>query len=377
MRLFLYSLLLSFIIQEHCLAQKNNDSEADYDVAVDLYSYCEDKNSIHKNESKTEADVCTDCEKNNVNESLPKTLEQLSKVLPSEKKLDACEMLNIYNDAHKNQPDKGEITAYQRDADGKKWKVRLYFGPTKTKYYPTRVHLKSSKVNVVINDFSFAERTGMHHYNVSKWKNSGDALTWIDEPTNTIILEFQKEKNVFFLNMFHPKFLTNASDVESQKGFVQGEAFGNFYNNKMLVSDDKATSNKQLGIKLKNTHKQMDWQLGYGRRISLNKIGASNAYLSPHVAAGITTGQTQSSYKDDHGRVEEYKSSGEIQGANFSCGARLEYELGRCSFFVDNSVTFSKLKHPFLDGTATYDMKYNTQTAGIAVQLTRYKKKKK
>ncbi len=354
--------------------QSMTSTDANYEIEVDLNKYCE--NQTKPISLTTEAGTCSTClEKQKSKNSL-----DLSKILTMIPQKDAvntpCELIKTYHELSKKQPDKGDLTILQKDQDGKKWKIKLYFGPTRTTYFPTRVHLESSKVNVVINDFEFPERTGMHNYDPSKWNNLQNALQWIDEPTNTIILEFQKGKNSFFLNIFHPKFLTNAEDVESNHGFVSGQVSGNYVNQSMLISDQNSTSSQQLGIKLQNTHRQMDWQIGYSRKILLLEDHGMKVVFSPHVATGITTGKTQSSYTDSEGRREEYESAGEVQGMNFSCGARVDYELGRCSFFVDNRLTFSKLQHPFLDGKATYDMKYMTNTMGISFQLNRTKSKK-
>lgn len=376
----LFLFILTWLIATPIYAQQHKkqsipSNESDYEVEVDLSKYCE--NQKKPTPIATEAGTCSNCVEN---EKVKKSLD-FSKILQAIPQNEAtntsCDLVNAYNKLSRNQPDKGDLTILQKDQDGKKWKIKLYFGPTRTKYYPTRVHLQSSKVNVVINDFKFPERTGMHNYDVSKWNNLQNALQWIDEPTNTIILEFQKGKNSFFLNIFHPKFLTNAEDVESNPGFVSGEVSGNYINQPMLISDKNATSSQQLGIKLQNTHRQMDWQIGYSRKILLLEDHGMKVVFSPHVAAGISTGKTQSSYKDSEGRIEEYESAGEVQGVNLSCGARIDYELGRCSFFVDNRITFSKLQHPFLDGKATYDMKYLTNTMGISFQLNKTKPKKK
>lgn len=373
-----YLFTLSLLAAAPTQAQQKKSTripEIDYEIEVDLNKHCE--NQKIPSSLTTEAGTCLTCFEKEKNKNSLDLTKILNSVPNESSKNNSCELIKAYRELSKKQPDKGDLTILQKDQDGKKWKIKLYFGPTRTKYFPTRVHLESSKVNVVINNFEFPERTGMHNYDISKWNNLQNALQWIDEPTNTIILEFQKGKNSFFLNIFHPKFLTNAEDVESNHGFVSGQVSGNYVNQPMLISDNDSTNSQQLGIKLQNTHRQMDWQIGYSRKITLLEDHGMKVVLSPNVAAGITTGKTQSSYKDSEGRIEEYESAGEVQGVNFSCGARVDYELGRCSFFVDNRMTFSKLQHPFLDGKATYDMKYFTNTIGISFQLNKTKSKKK
>ena len=119
----------------------------------------------------------------------------------------------------------------------------------------------------------------------------------------------------------------------------------------------------------------MDWQIGYGRNITLFNARSGKVVLQPHVAIGITTGKSQSTYVDSDGNTMDYESNGEVQGINATLGARLSYEVGRFGFFTDESYTQSQLQHPFLDGNAYYDMRYFTNTLCVSFQLNKNKKK--
>ena len=190
-----------------------------------------------------------------------------------------------------------------------------------------------------------------------------------------MILEFQKGKNSFFLNIYHPKFLTAEDDGKASIGSVEGVVEGKYVNQEEVsVSEKKLVGEKkQIQLKLQNTHRQMDWQIGYGRRITLVENKSEKVVMVPHIAVGISTGKTQSSYTDSQGNRQDYESGGEVQGVNVTVGNRLQYERKRLSFFMDESLTASKLRHPFLDGSAVYDMRYLTNTIGISFQLNRAK----
>lgn len=92
------------------------------------------------------------------------------------------------------------------DDEGKPWKLRFYFGFSRTYYQPTDMKLESSRVNVTIKDFEFEERTSSEFYNPANWKEFQDAFRWIDEPTNTFRISLEKNNNEFFVSIYHPKF---------------------------------------------------------------------------------------------------------------------------------------------------------------------------
>jgi len=119
-----------------------------------------------------------------------------------------------------------------------------------------------------------------------------------------------------------------------------------------------------------NTYRQLDWQIGYGRKFAL--LSNKNGVLSytPRVDVGISTGINLSKF-----RGEEKEDRGRIMGANASLGHRLEFERGRYHVFVDQKFTMSHLKHGFMDGTAEYNMKYHHVTVGVGFTLYNSKKR--
>ncbi len=363
------------------IANKISDS-SDYTMNINLQEFCDVDPSIKKPaptptatpEPVQKNSNCSDCiDKKTVEKKIlpflpvlaPRTLDA------TDKKKEMCSFFSEYAKKTENKP----VEVIQNDSDGKKWKIKFFFGPTRTDYLPTNVTLKSTKVNVVIRDFTFGERTGQNNYSPKNWNSVQSSFQWIDEPTNTMILEFQKGNNSFFINVFHPKFLTNGDDVGTHSGLVQGIVDGEYVNKPLIISDDAPRSDVNLGVKLKNTHRQMDWQIGYGRNITLTNTISGKVVLQPHVAIGITTGKSESTYVDSNGNTMDYSSNGEVQGINATLGARLSYEVGRFGFFTDESYTQSQLQHPFLDGNAYYDMRYLTNTLGVSFQLNKNKKK--
>lgn len=150
----------------------------------------------------------------------------------------------------------------------------------------------------------------------------------------------------------------------------------------MPINEEFDGYNNQPGemylVRFENTHKQMDWQIGYGRQFVIfdNKKAGKLTY-TPHVAVGATTGKHLTVYtkKGEYWEFDEY-SKDEFQGFNVTAGHKLEYQYGRVSAFVDQRFTHSQLSHQFMDGTATYKMNYMPVTVGVGFDIYKFKPKK-
>ena len=259
--------------------------------------------------------------------------------------------------------------------DSPKWKIKFYFGFSKTKYHTTDVDVKSSSFTGKIKDVDMYERTSAHYYNPKNWDEASDAFKWIDEPTNTYQLSLEKGKNIIYLTAYHPKYLKSILYKESQDGIDYQEG----------AEDNRLNQDRPDGYShfyIQNTHKNMVWQVGYGRAIHIID-GEKSGTLSyiPKADVGISTGAARSAHlerdKDGDWDFKDHTEKTKVQGLNASVGHRLEYTKGKVSLFVDQKTIFSKLKHEYLDGEANYNLRMSPVTFGAGISIFDGNKKKK
>lgn len=233
--------------------------------------------------------------------------------------------------------------------------------------------LESSRLNVVIKDFEFQERTSAQYYDPRNWKQFQDAFRWIDEPTNTWAFSAEKKNNVLYLNVSHPKFLK----VGFQDKHVTGTVDGVSVDQVMPINEPFDGYNDQPGqmhlTRFENTHKQMDWQIGYGRKFVVFD-GKKSGQLSytPQVFAGVTSGAPVSIYlkEGQYWDYDEHVDDMRVLGANASVGQMLEYKRGHVGIYAAQKFTVSHYKQGFMDGKAEFDMKYASPiTFGVTFDL--------
>src|SRR5690606_40726476 len=106
---------------------------------------------------------------------------------------------------------------------------------------------------VIVKDVEMHERTSAHYYDPSTWGGAWDALKWIDEPTNTFTLSFEKRKNNFYLTIFHPKYLKSVLYKETADGLEMREGLAD-----NRLNQDRGDFNH---LYLQNTHANMIWQI--------------------------------------------------------------------------------------------------------------------
>lgn len=348
------------------------------ELNIDLMEYCRDQQVI--NES---AAVMNACENTSGTVGLEKISEQLKVIQPlllvKESPLDAkkhsCHSLQNLADIHA-----APVEMKLNDDEGNPWKIRLHFGFTRTNIRPTDVTIKSSLVNTTIKGFEFSERTSAQHYDPRTWEHLQDAARWIDEPSNTFTLSIENKKNAFYITAFHPKFLKTHYQITETA--ADGSSSVSYVPASQHLSNGTAQSyesipNGQAGIEIQNTHLLMNYQIGYGRKFTVfESKKAGKLTYTPRVDAGVTIGGARSIYIVKNESWIEHRDPMGVQGINASVGHRLEYQRGKVSVFADQKYTTSKIKHSFLDGTASYDLDYSTVTLGIGVDVFTPKKKK-
>ena len=261
----------------------------------------------------------------------------------------------------------------KEDDGGNRWKIRFHFGNSRTTYGATDLHVRANGMDVVVRDVEMVERTSASHYNPANWEHLQDALRWIDEPTNTFTVSFEKGPNILYITVFHPKylksFLYRKSEVEGQPVYQFG-SIGESDNFSQTIPD--GWNMYYIG----NTHLNMVWQVGYGRRFTLFKSGGFGrlSYI-PKADFGIGTGRARSVNIIPGELWDDHQDSYRIQSTNLSFGHRLEYDRGALSVFIDHKVIFSDVHHGFLDGSVDYSLRATPITFGIGIDLFPRKKR--
>ncbi len=358
-----YSLLLILIISNLAYGQQS------FSVDINILDLCP------KEVIKEECLVLQPASENSFEElhkNLAKVLDE-KEAVPKEVQ-SICKNLNQMGKDQSFEP----ITIKQLDQDGDEWNIKFYFGYTRTEYFNSDVKLRSSRVNVDIKDFDWKERHSFEYFKSENLKGIDNAFRFIDEPTNTFMINVEKGKNVFTLSLFHMKYLMVNHQVKQVTGTIDGVAV----DKEMQVREEFDGYNNQPGEmhlwRLENTYRQINPQIGYGRKIDIvssKKYGKLS--YTPSVQVGLIAGNSYSAYmkKDDYWGSDSKSQDWGVKGATFTAGHKLEYEKGRLAVFMDQKITTSKIKQSFLDGTATYRLNYMPVTLGISVKV--YKKSKK
>ncbi len=300
--------------------------------------------------------------------------KNMNKVLiqsdPSQEELkNICKDLKVLG---RNQTFK-PIEIKQKDQDGDEWNIKFFFGYTRTEYFnsPT-VKLRSTRVNVDIKDFDWTERHSFEYFNKEKLKGKGNTFRFIDEPTNSFFINFEKGKNVYTFSLLHYKYVMTKDQDKHVTGTIDGVAVDGV----MPLNPEFDGYNNKPGemhlLRLENTYQQVNPQIGYGRKIDIvssPKYGKLS--YTPSVQVGFIGGGSYSAFtKEGEYWVSDNKAQKfEIKGATFTAGHRIEYEKGRLSAFMDQKFTTSKIKQDFLDGTATYRLNYMPVTLGVGIKI--------
>jgi hypothetical protein len=270
-----------------------------------------------------------------------------------------------------------DVELFKKDESGKTWKLRFHFGFSTTDYRPADLHIQTSKYGVVLKDVDMQQRTGGVHYDPTKWKSMKQALKWIDEPTNTFQFSLEKNKNVFYLTVFHPKYLKSIAykaPTAGSDGYTFKNDVGyNSNSSEVLRGLAPSVGEGYKRIYFQNSHLNLVMQVGYGRQLELTNGNFGKLTYIPKADIGINYGKERSI--DDR---KLYEGTPNIQGFNASVANRLEYQKGVISVFAEHKVLYSNIKTAFLDGTIKYDLVSTPLTFGVGIDLfTKNKPKKK
>jgi hypothetical protein len=263
-----------------------------------------------------------------------------------------------------------------------KWKVRFYASHSYTTYFNSDITFQSSRYNVEIKDYSWAERSSREFFNPETWKEEGhNPFQMIDEPTNTFVASIEKDGHEFFISAFHPKFLQADNQFKYMKGTIDGISVDGFQDiNKPFDGYNQTPGESEL-VTNRNSHKQMTFELGYGHRFTLldSKLG-SLTYV-PSVAGGVMVGEnvTVMIKENEWWEFDGYTDAHRIQGFGGSLTNRIEFNTPKERFgvFYENKLSFYKQNHGFMDGTQKYNLGFMGNSFGMKFMIYNPKNHKK
>ena len=263
-----------------------------------------------------------------------------------------------------------------------KWKIRLYASHSYTTYFNSDIQLSSSRYNVEIKDYEWAERSSREFFEPKTWKQEGNnPFQMIDEPSNTFTVSIEKNGNEFFLSAFHPKFLQEQNQVKYMKGTIDGvEVDGVQALNEPFDGYNQRPGESEL-VRNQNTHKQMTFELGYGHRFKLIDTKFGNLTYVPSIAAGVMVGENYSVMikEGQWWDFDEGKDKYGVQGIGGSLTNRVELNTPKERFglFYENKLSFYKQEHGFMDGTQKYNLGYMGNSIGMKFMIYDPKNRKK
>lgn len=269
-----------------------------------------------------------------------------------------------------------EIKKYkdEKPASEDKWKVRLYASHSFTTYFNSDVSFRSTRYNVDIKDYKWAERSSREFFNPKTWMEEGNNPAQIlDEPTNTFTASIEKDGNEFFIQAFHPKFLQQKDQISYMQGTIDGTWVDGYYPvNKPFDGYDQVPGESEL-VRNENTYRQMSFEIGYGHRFNLVKGKLGSITYVPSVAVGVMVGNnyTVMIKENEWWEFDGYQDPYKIQGFGGSLTNRIEFNLPKERFgiFYENKFSYYHQKHGFLDGTQKYNIMYMGNSVGMKFMI--------
>jgi hypothetical protein len=255
-----------------------------------------------------------------------------------------------------------------------KWKIRFYASHSFTTYFDTDVKFNSSRYNVEIKDYEWAERGSRKYFKPKTWKEPGNNPTqFIDEPSNTFTVSLEKDGNEFFLSAFHPKFIQAPDQVKHISGTIDGVQVDELAKiDKPFDGYNQVPGESEI-ISNDNTHRQMSFELGYGRRFKLIDTKIGSIRYVPSIGFGIITGENYSEVikPNEWWESDKYEAPYGIKGYGGSITNRLEVNSKneRVGFFYENKFANYKMDHAFLDGTQSYNLSFMGNSVGMKFMI--------
>jgi hypothetical protein len=257
---------------------------------------------------------------------------------------------------------------------GEKWKIRFYASHSFTSYFNSDLRIDSSRYQLSIKDYEWAERGSRDFFNPETWKKEGNnPFQMIDEPTNTFTISIEKNGTEFYLSAFHPKYLQAPDQSKFMSGTIDGVAVNGvqqvntpFHGYVQVPGESKLVRNQC-------THKQMEYTVGAGKRLTLASGKAGSLVYTPSVGVGVMTGAclTVAVKEGAWWDFDENTDPLRIQGFGGTVSNRIEFNSPneRFGLFYENKLGLYKMQHGFLDGTQKYNLGYMGNSVGMKFMI--------
>jgi|GEM_PF-2088005 len=261
------------------------------------------------------------------------------------------------------------------------WKVKLYISHSFTNYFNSDVSFRSSRYNVEIKDFEWAERGSRDFFNPNNWfKNGTNPAQMIDEPSNTFTVSIEKDGNEFYLSAFHPKFFQKPNQVKQMTGTIDGVPVNTVQAVDPLPRPDAPAIGESPLIRNEFTYGQMLYEVGYGHRFTVLRSKIGNITYIPHVGVGVMFGSNLSVMTKPGAwyEYEEKRVPLALNGYGASVGNRIEVDFGRkerFGVFYENRVGVYNMQSKFSDGTEKFRLGFMGNSIGMKFVLFHTKSK--
>ncbi len=261
------------------------------------------------------------------------------------------------------------------------WRIRFYMSHSFTRYFNSDVSFRSSRYNVEIRDYEWAERGSRNFFNPANWfRNGMNPAQMIDEPTNTFTVSIERNGHEFFLSAFHPKFLQNPGQVKPMVGVIDGVPVDAVQPVNAPPRDGQPLPGESHLVRNEFTHAQMAYEVGYGHRFTVLKSRIGNIVYIPQVGVGLMFGRNRS-VMTKPGNWYDFEDSRRgigLYGYGASVLNRVEFNLknDRFGVFYENRVGGYTMEAPFYDGTQKFRLGFVGNSVGMKFLLFHAKPKK-
>ena len=278
------------------------------------------------------------------------------------------------------QPTPGPVSSSQPSIGG--WKVRLYMSHSFTTYFNSNVSFHSSRYNVEIKDYEWAERGSRDFFKPSNWfKDGTNPAQMIDEPTNTFTVSIEKDGNEFYLSVFHPKFFQQPGQIKQMTGTIDGVPVNGMQAIDPQARPDSPQPGESPLIRNEFTYAQMLYEVGYGHRFTVLQSKIGNITYIPHVGVGVMFGANHS-VMTRPGAWYDYDEQRQhigLNGYGVSVGNRIEMNFGKkekFGVFYENRIGVYNMESKFTDGTEKFRLGFMGNSIGMKFVLFHTKPKK-
>ncbi len=244
------------------------------------------------------------------------------------------------------------------------WKIRFYASHSFTHYFNSNVTFHSSKYNIEIKDYEWAERGSREFFNPNNWfKDGKNPAQIIDEPTNTFTLSIEKNGDEFYLSAFHPKFLQADNQIKQITGTIDGVPV----NGVLPVRGESRIIRNQF------TYGQMIFEAGYSHRFVLIRSRLGNITYIPKVGVGVQIGKNLSTiakpgqWWDAEDSHDQFRYQG--FGASVSNRIELNSKNERVGIFYENRLGYYDTTAKFFDGTQHFGLGFVGNNFGVKFVL--------